>query len=548
MLRQLRDSSAQLAIAHPDKAVSFLKELEDQGRKLPVVLAAGIGDGLSHSPFCSKSAFEPIEVGRLPLLQLVAYSKRFSSSLAKAIRDCSQRWTQAAVNAFEAPDADLIRRARRNLLPTFDAAEHAPLLPPLLTELKDGELAAAVRTIGRVTSFQVEEFDLPLTAAARGDDALRDLREAILDQPPGAGADRFLLGTLRLEAKDVAWLLSNMPPGRGRSILGQIVDRADDGSLQSFRRDERSVSMALDTLLAEPAGHAPQIARLLLSGRLDALTFVTSALQVYPHLSYPEKGRIAADLLRRSLGELPANSTIDVSLILADTASEVDSSDLALLLTQPRATVNRIAANIAAVSSSSISIRRKVASRVDRLTNQLISRGTHGFSESTYSQWASLIEESRADSPEAYLRASIEILSYALRHPRRPLSSLIVVSFAPVYRQLLASKGGSDFGLIPSLLLLPLTFFTDWDRAKTARKELVETFMSSDWPPSNLMLAALNAGIDQKVLRLLSRTRGGNSYVAEIWDDANRLDEQLKQLVRNAITSFSEHPNVEDLD
>lgn len=548
LLRQLRNASAHLAADHPASAISILRETDDQGRLLPEVLAAGMGDGLSHASFCSEPVFEPTEIGRRSLLRLIAYSKRFSSSLAKGVRVCPQRWNSAIIGALEATDADLIRRARRNLLPALDRATHAPLLPPLLTGLTASELASAVRTVGKATDFEVEEFDRPLVAAARGDDALRSLREAILEGRPGAGADRFLLSALRLDRQDVTWLLTRVPPDRGRVILAKLVDRAEDGLVQMFMRDDDCVSEVLDFLLAEPAEYARPIARLLLSGRLDTSAFVNTALRVYAHLSYPERNRVAIDLLRRSLGELPPNSPVDVNLILAEAADEVDAGDLIFLLTQPRANAHRVAANIAAVSSSTEAIHYKVMSRVDDLTNRLISRGTHGFNEATYIQWASLIEASHSIAPEAHLRAAIEALSYALKQPRYPLSRLIIVSFPSVYRQLLGSKGESDFEFIPSILLLPLSFFTDWDRAKSARKELVEAFLFSNWPPSDLLLTALDAGIDQKVLRRLSRIRGGSRYTEMIWDDASRLQERLQWSVRNAITKFTEHPNVEDWD
>ncbi|WP_146255425.1 hypothetical protein [Azospirillum sp. TSA6c] len=548
LLRQLRHASAHLAADHPKSAVSVLSDLENRGRHLPAVLAAGIGDGLSHALFCSEAALRPIEIGRRPLLRLVAFSKRFSLSLAKGVREYPQCWSSVAIEALQAPDADLIRRARRNLLPNLDAAAHAPLLPPLLTGLKASELATVVRTIGKTTNFGVEDFDRPLIAAARDDDALRSLREAILEGQPGVDADRFLLSALHLDPQDITWLLTSVPHDRGRLILAKLVDRADDGSIQMFLRDQRCACEALDCLIAEPAESAHQIMRILMSGRLDTPAFINKALLVYPHLSHTEKSRAAVEMLRRSLGELPPNSPVDLSSILADAAEEVNTGDLIVLLTQPSASANRIAANISAVLSSKKSIQHKVLSRIDELTNRLISRGTHGFSENTYAQWASLIEESHSISPESHLRAAIEALSYALKQPHYPLSKLIVVSFPTVYRRIVSARRESDLDFAVSLFLSAFTLFGDWDRGKTARKELVETFLSSDWPPSNLLLAALNAGIDQKILRRLSRIYGGNRYIEMIWDDASQLQEQQRWSIRNAITKFTEHPNAEDWD
>jgi hypothetical protein len=62
------------------------------------------------------------------------------------------------------------------------------------------------------------------------------------------------------------------------------------------------------------------------------------------------------------------------------------------------------------------------------------------------------------------------------------------------------------------------------------------------------MLAALEADIDQKILRRVSRSKGGPSYIQRIWRDADRLTGRHLHAVRDAITRFNEHPRLEDWD
>jgi hypothetical protein len=547
-IRELRTASERLAADDPVSAISALRDIESQGRDVPAVLAAGIGNGLSRHSLCANPSSQFGDIGKRDLLRFVAYSKRFSTSLADSIRGCPAEWTRAAVDALEAPDLDLVKRARRNLLPVLNSPAHAPLLDPLLNDVTPTELPEIVRTVARATNFDIEAFDRPIIGAARSAASLRKLCEAVLEAPQSEGADRLLGHALRLDPPDVVWLTSTVPPSRGRGILADVLDRADDGAIQTLMRDVSASSATFNWLLDEPRDNVRRIVRLLRSGLVAPRPFVEIGLQIHTLLDPVEKNRLEVDILKRALGELPSDDPINLVRILDELSGQVDASDFVLLLTQPHANPERIKANVAALSVSQEHVRRKAASRIDQLTSRLISRGTRVFDEATFVRWADLIQYSRSVSKQSHINASIEALSYALKQTQSPSSALIVTTFPTVYHQLLASKGDSDFESLPKLLMLPLTFFTDWDRAKTARQELADSFLNSSWPPANLILAALDADIDQKILRRVSRRRGGVSYIESIWTDAGRLAGHHMDAVRNAITRFTEHPNLEDWD
>jgi hypothetical protein len=120
-----------------------------------------------------------------------------------------------------------------------------------------------------------------------------------------------------------------------------------------------------------------------------------------------------------------------------------------------------------------------------------------------------------------------------------PVSSLIVAAFPVVYAQLLRSTGDEDFKRLPALLTLPLSFFVDWDRAKSARHELVDKFLYSSWPPADLLLTSMAAGIQEKTLRRLARSYRGADYMMAIDRDSHRLTPQQFSDVQNCLRRFS---------
>jgi hypothetical protein len=548
LLRKLRAASASIASEDPASTFELLKELDAQNRSVPAVLAAGIGDGLSKTNKRPEATVAPNALGARSLLQLVAFSRRFSATLCSFVRDQPSEWQAPAVAALELPDTDLIRRARRNVVPHLNDAALAPLILPLLIGATPTELAATVSSVGERTGFEIQEFDKPLIAAARDQDTLLALRGAICARGESHAADRFLFSSLRLDANDVDWLQSNLPRARAQSLLLELLVTSDDFGVQALQRDRATAAKVLDLLLGNPRASADQVARLLLIGKFETAEFIEMGSAIYPYLSGEPKRRLGIELLRRGLGERAATSSIDVRHLIDSAAAFVDGRDLVHFLTQPSAPVSTVAANLEALSAVTPSVRDKVVARVDELTERLISHGTDGFTEATYGRWATLIEAASSVSPPAYLNATIAALSFALKHPRLPLSSLVIISFPPVYKRLLAPSGEKDFEFLPTLLLLPFSFFMDWDRAKTARQELVETFLKSSWPPANLILAARGVGIEQKVLRRLSKLREGNRYITRIWDDSGRLNNDLQRTVRKSINEFSENPNYGEWD
>jgi hypothetical protein len=77
-----------------------------------------------------------------------------------------------------------------------------------------------------------------------------------------------------------------------------------------------------------------------------------------------------------------------------------------------------------------------------------------------------------------------------------------------------------------------MSFFVDWDRAKAARHELVDVSLRSSWPPSDLLLTAIDAGIDRKVLKRLAGSSRGSEYIRWIERDSRQLSERDRANIR----------------
>ena len=245
-------------------------------------------------------------------------------------------------------------------------------------------------------------------------------------------------------------------------------------------RDASASAATLDWLLDEPHFNARRVLRLLRSGLVAPRPFVETGLQNPTTFLASRRKKSASKSTSSSArsGNLPSDDPTNLVGISWKNSRDrsTRTTSFSLLLNQLHANQERIKANVAALSASHDQVRRKVALRIDQLTTRLISRGAHSFDEATFVRWADLIQYSRLISNHSHLNASIEALFVRAETHAIGLERIDRRHLSAADRQLLASKGDSDFEFIPALLMLPLKFFTDWDRAKTARRELVDFF------------------------------------------------------------------------
>ena len=100
------------------------------------------------------------------------------------------------------------------------------------------------------------------------------------------------------------------------------------------------------------------------------------------------------------------------------------------------------------------------------------------------------------------IKATATAFGFALRHASYPVSPLVVVSFPTVYRELPKLK---KLGLGGDLIPFSSHYWLRWKKPKEARRELIDAlvsvFLNSSWPPADLMIAAIEAGVGERVVK-----------------------------------------------
>lgn len=526
VIRRIRQGALNLTKNNLGVTIEFIASLANESRPIPAVISAGVGEGLVFvGPVVLDELMAKFQ--NPALLSFIAYSRGFAALIARSVdMRSSEKWVKDIVNILNTIETDLRSRARRNLLPYLDNAAQERLLEVLLVDVSPKQLSAAVFQLWKYTKFSISSFDRIFQQAARSEQGIIMLRDAILTVEETEDSNRFLLSTLHLNESDVRWLCSDngVESKRVVSLLIQMITQADDQTLLAIARQSSISNLIIDTLIPYSSDAATQIARVLVAGRFDLEKLLDIGQAVLVYASEPVRTDLANSMLLRGLAEGRQQARHILTEFVGTLSTNIDSIQVVHAAIPPNANWSRISDNVVLLGQSKGKLRDGLLWRIDMLTDRLVSKRGEGLSNQAFDAWAELLAESGRVNKNAQIAASEAALPYALRHTRATASPLVMVTFPIVYEQL---KTG-----IESRGLLSIFSFRDWDRCRTARENLVRAFMQSSWPPVDLLLTAKNADDSQSILECISREFHGQHYIDAIVEDVARLPEsQQHELV-----------------
>ncbi|WP_457328582.1 GAP1-N1 domain-containing protein [Rhizobacter sp. P5_C2] len=532
----MRHLAEELSLQVPGAAVAHLEGQLAQNHSPVPDIFAGAGDGLTHAKvpeFCRLiSIMMPHTV-----LALLAFSRRFAETACRvALAGDGVALVGALSRAFDVDESQLRARARHHTVPCLTSHLHAPLLQAVLLRATAPELARAVRRIWKSTRFEIPEFDDCFSRAVDSVPALRhSVAEVVADIEPTPAVDRFLLRMLTLEPEPVAWLCAartdgSLNPARSASLLARLLANASDYEVEVVAQHPIMADQVA-TLLGEQlsAANAAELARLLLLVPWHVDELLRYGLSPLEHLVEPLRQVLAVTLLLRGLAEASVLPYDTFARLGAIAAERIDALQLANAAAPFGAPIARVEANLRLFESTTGQLRTKVIQGLAALTDRLVRMDTTGMSPNAVGAWAHILGWIDPTSRNAQLVAAAT-LRFALQRVHQPFSPLVVAVFPIVYEDL---RGGEQSRLFDFFL------FSDWDRCRTARASLVDAFVRSSWPPSDLLIVAMRSGDAQRILRQVLRESNGAQYLQSIAADVMTLAETSRHAALVELERFA---------
>jgi hypothetical protein len=121
-------------------------------------------------------------------------------------------------------------------------------------------------------------------------------------------------------------------------------------------------------------------------------------------------------------------------------------------------------------------------------------------------------------------------------------NSNVVETFGDIYNAVTSS------GSIPSETASLFGMF-DWDKGKELRKTLIDTFMSSQWPAGDLVLASSERSLFRKMFKRVYRKSSGPRYLQAALEDLQARSSEEAQRMAGVLSTLLKEPDFyEDWD
>lgn len=413
-----------------------------------------------------------------------------------------------------------------SMLPLIERPQHSALLPPLLQDARDVDIQTAIETIWANETAHDPAIVAPLCTLAASRNMRSQARTSFARAGSDALTDKAILQLSGSEPADLAWLLrEDMSVDRRAALLSAWIARLDDRQLDAALSTDGQAGAALSILASTASAPTETLVRVLTRPVVSAKTLVEIGVPLYPHLSGKARQSLSNTLTFRAVTEPALSEPGLVERILGLTA---DEQDLSALMTAgiARAGDGGSASRILiAFDSSPLPARRNVVARIELLAEAVVSRRRFDLTAAGAQALANLIESARP-SNSAHLRACSQLLPFAMAAPAGPASPIVIATFPAVYRELRKDSDGFD--------LWKLFGFTDWDKCKTARRDLVRVFLRSKWPPLDFAKAVASTPDPERFFKRLLKEQGGLAYFKTIASEASKLMPGTRTALHNA--------------
>ena len=512
-----------LSISTPQGAIAFLSQpvAEEIRSKLIPAVASGIARATDQEMSSALLSAPPDVLGRILAV---------SDDLTRRAVDDPHllNYVQAIIPNLH---PHLLITVRGKLLPVLIEERQVSLAASLIRTLDLNDLMAEVHHLDVAIDLALPGFIDPIVERARELGGIGLLRDLLVDMPRHDGRDRTLFATLTASPTDVSWLLgeSRVPDDLVRGWLVAILMAT---SLSDFAAIFSDASMRGRVIAALPADAVNVKRRMLSDGGLSLEIHLEQLLDLLPALDLIEARNFSRDALSRCLRtHFGQDETQTIVRLLGVMGDGLDAKWVLCHGVEFGVPASVASRNLVAFNFAPAVPRGRIVASVDNLARALNGRHVIDVDDSAIKAAANLLLDANDYASSAALAASGRLLPLLMGSQKAPVSGLVAVAFPLVYREYAKANDIPD--------LLKFFSFTDWDKCKSARHELVSAFLgSSVWEPRDLALTSCRCGDIGKIFRHVAKSYGGDAYLNRVLSDLGPLQTGCRNAVKQVISDI----------
>jgi hypothetical protein len=522
-LPSIGDAAGDLTAKSPSEAIALIEQPDPQGAIATIL--PQIANGLSAG-FGSEAAKALVHAAPTVLPRLL----RSGGPLAETIASNSAliEYIADILPQLPAEDFETIREV---MMPFLVRDFHRSAFEPLAASLDGNDLLAEVSHLAEVNSFAAPSFIQILADRARETGTTRELRGTLLNIKASPGRDSLLAATLDPRKEDIAWLLAQTTIASQfkESQLLALLRQAQTKQFASIFSDDQLAEVVLSSV---PDSAQDLLLRVTTDVSIPLRAHLAVVSRLLPIISIADRDRLVWSTIERCLREHFADEEAPmISSFINLMGNQLDVKRLVGLGLGRDLEPALISRNLLAFEGTSNEARNRILYSIDNLASALAEHYTLELDQAAGTACAQMFADAQVLDPRAKLRASGRLLPTLLRSGHSPVSRIIANTFPQVYRELAKEDDIPDF-----LRFIP---FFDWDRCKSARRELVDAFLRSRvWTPSDLAMTAFYAGDLPRFLRRIAKAYGGEGYIRKIVDGIEQNPAGAQGAILRAVTDL----------
>ena len=525
--KSIRSAAIELAAAHPLPTLDWLPSFA--GDKQKELLTSAAGEGLS------RVLDEPVQAAILRLSGSDFLDLLFSSAtLAEKGLSRFPDFSIALARALRGADSRARDEAHRRLLRLLVDEQHVEPARILIATLNNKELISQTEYLFHANQLAAAGIRTVIVNRAYAVNAAWDLRSAVVSLGTCEGVDAMVEALITPSVADLDWLLdvAGVDDRLRSKIVLNLVRSASPIQLSEMLTSSRRLSNVIRLIDTDHCEEVDVLLKIATQAPMQLRELLGLVLKILPKIPRASAIEMANRTLDATLPvTLDPEHSNAVELLLSTSDADLNGSRAFRIGLERKVSTSAASRNLVAFSKSPSGARARLMQAIEDMARALVGRGVLDLSVRAIEAAASLLWESRMVNHNGYVRASAVLLPFLLNAKKKPASPLIAVAFPPVYFELQRENTPDFFNLV--------FMFLDWDKCKTARRQLVEAFLDSNWKPTDIALAAARAGDPARILARIARAQNGDSILSAIARDLDQIPEAWREAVQAAILEIN---------
>lgn len=425
-------------------------------------------------------------------------------------------------------DKSLAHNTGKALLPFLVEDRQLPVAIPIIHSLDLDEIVNQFLWLKNVNSLKSELLCAELIHRARQVDGINAVRDLILTSKSEVILDKLLSLTVNPVKTDMVWLINDdrLSSELSASLLAGALRRADDDQFTELLSD-RDIGSCIVYRLQDDA--IDLFIRAANKANLPINTYVKVIKSVLPKVDGLCKFDIAENAMVRCMrNRFDGDEAEFITMLVTIVKERINDEEIVREGLNYNISSEAASRNLIVFDSFEKNIRNGIIAKINVVAHILLERKEFDLTEEAYDACARLMFDAESLSSSSLTHAAGVLMPSLMLSRNKPVSLMVAALFPVVYREL----SNSDTVAEP---FNSIFFFMDWDRCKTARKEITRAFVLSKWRPGDLALTACRCGDATKIFKQLSKTYRGKEYILKIAKDLKNYNVETRDAINSII-------------